>query len=375
MSPTSSLARPLARSYRSSRNSTPAGKPSLRAAGPDARMRALLSRFGTNSMSWMTTWPGNRYWFEPEADGFVAFRVIGRVAVTTGEPVGPDPVRTLTGFLGNCREQGWTPCLYAVGANTRALLASAGWTCLQIAEDATIPLGSLAFTGKTYQDARTALNRARAAGVSARWIDYRGAAAETTAQIEEVCARWLAEKGLPELGFTLGNLASLDDPRVRVLVAVDAAGRVHAVTSWLPVHRGGTVIGWTLDLQRRLPDGFGCAMDFLIASALLTLQDEGAEFVSLSGVPLAYRSRIETRHTWLQGVLRATARVLEPLYGFASLAAYKAKFRPAYSPLYICFPRRRHAPRVGAAVAGAYLPGRRAELMLATARAFANRTS
>ncbi|WP_067700483.1 bifunctional lysylphosphatidylglycerol flippase/synthetase MprF [Nocardia jejuensis] len=347
----------------------------LRNICPDSRVRALLSGHGTSSMSWMTTWPGNRYWFDHDATGFVAFRVVGRVAISTGEPVGPDPARTLAGFVAHCDEMRWTPCLYAVGADSRALLAAAGWTCLQIAEDAVIPLESLTFTGKAHQDARTALNRARAAGVTARWIDYRTASAGITAQIELVCARWLADKGLPELGFTLGNVASLADPRVRCLIAIDAADRVHAVTSWLPVHRDGAVVGWTLDLQRRLPDGFGPVMDFLIASALLTLQAEGAEFVSLSGVPLARHCDVEARHPWFERGLDFAARALEPLYGFASLAAYKRKFRPSYAPLYACFPRRRHAARVSAAVTRAYLPSPRGQLAIAAAQALAGRTS
>ena len=80
------------------------------------------------------------------------------------------------------------------------------------------------------------------------------------------------------MGFTLGGVTEAFDPDVRVGLAVDAAGSVHGVTSWLPVHGpAGTVDGWTLDLMRRRgpedsDDGFRPVIEFLIASACLAFQ-------------------------------------------------------------------------------------------------------
>ena len=39
--------------------------------------------------------------------------------------------------------------------------------------------------------------------------------------------------------FTLGGVEELRDPRVRLLYAIDADGRVLGVTSWLPTWRDG----------------------------------------------------------------------------------------------------------------------------------------
>ncbi len=52
------------------------------------------------------------------------------------------------------------------------------------------------------------------------------------------------------MGFTLGTLTEVDDPQVRCLLALNAAGTVHGVTSWLPVYCHGAVVGggmtWSL---------------------------------------------------------------------------------------------------------------------------------
>src|SRR5262249_53358626 len=141
------------------------------------------------------------------------------------------------------------------------------------------------------QDVRTAMNKARKAGITAQWHSYRHSPPSVTEQIHAISAEWLHDKGMPELGFTLGGLRELGDDDVRCLLAVDADDRVHAVTSWLPVYREGRIAGWTLDVMRRRADAGTGVMEFLIASAAVQFQQEGAEFVSLSGAPLARRDR------------------------------------------------------------------------------------
>jgi len=81
-------------------------------AGDAARARALVDRHGDGALSFMTTWVGNRYWFPPDGSAVVAYRVIGGVAITTGDPVGPPAARAAAvhGFIGFCEEHGWKPC-------------------------------------------------------------------------------------------------------------------------------------------------------------------------------------------------------------------------------------------------------------------------
>lgn len=95
---------------------------------------------------------------------------------------------------------------------------------------------------RPFQDLRTARNRAAKEGITARWTTWAEAGEDARAQIRRISRTWVAEKDLPEMGFTLGGLAELDDPAVRLLLAEDAAGRVHGVTSWLPVHDAGACV-------------------------------------------------------------------------------------------------------------------------------------
>ncbi|MDT7711248.1 MAG: phosphatidylglycerol lysyltransferase [Pseudonocardiales bacterium] len=247
------------------------------------------------------------------------------------------------------------PCLYSIGTDVEQITPAMGWNSVQVAEETVLPLRDLEFTGKKWQDIRTAMNRARKAGVTAEWTSYPTAPLVITDQICAIAEEWAADKRLPEMGFTLGGLDEFHDPDVRLLVAVDQERTVHGVTSWLPVRRGGVLVGWTLDFMRRRADGFNGVMEFLIASAATSCAAEGAEFLSLSGAPLA---RLDDGEPvgGLQRLLDVTSDRLEPVYGFASLLAFKAKFQPLYRPQYLAYPDPVALPAIANAILRAYLP-------------------
>ncbi|GAA4999896.1 DUF2156 domain-containing protein [Kitasatospora paranensis] len=333
-------------------------RPAVHVDAEDAvRARALLAAHGGSTLSFLSTWDGNHYWFDEAGTAAVPYRVIATVALTTGDPFGEPEARrhAVAGFARYCDGRGWTPCFYSVTEQAREDAEGLGWRSLQVAEDTVVALPDLAFTGKKWQDIRTSLNKAGKQGITAEWWTYREAPIGIRDQIRSISEEWVSDKGLPEMGFTLGGLAELDDPAVRMLVAVDADRTVHGLTSWMPVYGEGEPVGWTLDFMRRRAEGFRGVMEFLIASAALGFKEEGARFMSLSGAPLA-RSDRGGPPTALQRMLDWIGRVLEPVYGFRSLLAFKAKFQPEYRPLYMVYPDPAALPAITRAIGKAYLP-------------------
>ena len=144
------------------------------------------------------------------------------------------------------------------------------------------------------------------------------------------------------MGFTLGGMAELKDPDVRLMLAIGPDGRMQAVTSWLPVYRDGEVVGWTIDFMRRADDSMNGVMEFLIASAALHMKEEGAEVLSLSGAPLAAKPLAPGEEppepTAMSRLLEFLAATLEPAYGFSSLFRFKAKFNPEYETISMAYP-------------------------------------
>ena len=325
---------------------------------------ALLQRVGgANNMSWMTTWPENRWFFTENPDGYVAYRVHAGVALGLCDPVAAsvdDRARLLTSFADRATTAGLVPCFFSVTPEAAATAAAVGWRTLRVAEEAVIDLPPLTFTGKAWQDVRTALNQAAKQDISWRLGPLASQPRGIQLQVKAISAEWVEDRDLPEMGFTLGGVDEAMDPQVLVGLAVDADGTVNGVTSWMPIFVPGQEqpAGWTLDVMRRLPGGFRYTMEFLIASACQSFRDSGCRIVSLSGAPLARAdpdSAGGEPHP-LDAFLQQLATTLEPHYGFQSLHAFKTKFQPRFVPLHLTFPDEAALPRIGVALGRAYLP-------------------
>lgn len=322
------------------------------------RARALLVRNGGSTMSWMTLWPEIRYRFTDDGEGYVGYQRHAGIALALADPVVPPGqlAEAVAGFTDEAERGGLTPCLFSVTEAVADAARATGWRTVRIAEDTLLDLPGLAFTGRKWQTVRTALNRAKRDGIGFRTVVLADEPPAVLAQVRAISEEWVGNKGLPEMGFTLGGVDEALDRDVRVGLAVDGEGGVHGVTSWLPVYApGGVVRGWTLDVMRRRADGFRPVMEFMIASACLEFAADGHEFVSLSGAPLA-RADGSAGTDRADRLLDGLGGALEPFYGFRSLHAFKAKFAPRYEPVYLCFRDEADLPRIGIALTRAYLP-------------------
>jgi lysylphosphatidylglycerol synthetase-like protein (DUF2156 family) len=321
-----------------------------------ADLERRITTHGAGSLGWQNTWSGSQSWATGDGAVALTFHPSSGIAIVVGDPVGPRArwSEAIEEFRGFCEQEGLTTAWYAVGDDFVAASASHGWSALQIGEDTVIALAGLEFKGRTWQDVRTARNRAAKEGITMQVLHLHETSPDLLEQVREISEAWLEEKPLPEMGFTLGGMTEALDPQVRTHVAVDAAGRVHGVTSWMPVHRDGRVVGWTLDLMRRRNDGFRPVMEFLIAESAMTFKDEGFESMSLSVAPLARRGR--GSEGVLDRVLDLASQVLEPTYGFRSLLGFKAKFDPTFRPVHLVYASGLDLPRISVAIGRAYLP-------------------
>ncbi|MER7581921.1 DUF2156 domain-containing protein [Kitasatospora sp. NPDC097691] len=363
---------------------------------PDPQQHAadLLMRRGGGNLSWMTTWPDNSYFFtggdgspgpggagngnghsggdgngsgdghsrrdggaRGDGESYIAYRVHAGVAVALGDPVGAvaDRPGAITRFAEMCDRSGLVPCLFSVTEEAAAATGDLGWRAVQVAEDTVIDLPDLEFRGKAWQDVRTALNRAKKDGVEYRLVALADQPRQIQSQVRGISEEWVGDKGLPEMGFTLGGVEEALDPRMRVGLAMDGEEHVYGVTSWMPVYgEDASPEGWTLDMMRRR-DGFRPVVEFMIASSCLALREDGARFLSLSGAPLA-RTGPADSPTVLDRILDQLGGAMEPYYGFRSLHAFKAKFQPHYEPMYLLYRDEADLPRIGLSLLRCYLP-------------------
>lgn len=332
-----------------------------------------LLRFGGGTISWMTTWRGNRH--VASGTGAITLQPHAGVAIMLGDPiVAPgEHAAALQEFERVSQLAGLIPCAFSAGS-VSADAKPEGWRSVVVAEDTIVDLPGLAFTGKAWGAVRTAINRAKREEINFRMVRLADEPWSVLAQVRAISEQWTGDKGLPEMKFTLGTVEEALDPAVLVGIAVDGEGSLHGITSWLPVYGAADpetgeprVVGWTLDLMRRRDGGFGPVMEFLIASSAQHFAEAGYEFVSLSGAPLV---RPETMAAGpVDQVLDQLGSMLEPLYGFTSLHRFKQKFNPRSEPLHLLFRDEGDLPRIGIALTRAYLPDASLRDLVASAAA------
>ena len=331
--------------------------------GSERQEADKLVEYGGESMSFMTTWEGNSYWFSPSGHSGIAYRLLHGIALTTTGPFGdPDEYTDdLDEFTRFCNAHSWSPVFYSVHKPQRDLLAARGWSTLTVGTEMVVTPSLWQTKGKKWQDIRTAINKAKRDNITDVLTTFNDASWDVQSQIVDISEQWAELKALPEMKFTLGGLDELRDPRMAILYAADDQGKVLAVTSWMPTYRQGQVIGWTLDFMRHRTDSPNGIMEFLIARMAERLRDQGtAEFMSLSAAPLAGMDGGEDRTAFLQHALHLVADLMEPAYGFRSLFFFKKKFQPSEHPVYICYPDPAQLAQIGLAVVQAYLPNLKA---------------
>ena len=317
-------------------------------------VRAMLRAHGGGTLSWMTTWDGLRY--ARTGDGIVAYARRAGVALALADPLGPEASRaaSVERFIADAEHAGLVPCFFSAGDATKAAVPK-GWRSIIVADDTIVDLPGLQFTGKAWASIRTSLNRAEREGETFQLTRLRDLSWGVRAQLRSISESWVGDKGLPEMGFTLGTLTEAEDPEVRMAVAIAPNGDVDGFLSWLPVYgEGGVIRGWTLDLMRRRDGGFPPVMEFLIGSSAKAFSEEGAQIMSLSGAPLTHEYPEDAG--MIADLSDKLAEMLEPVYGFRSLHRFKDKFHPRYETMHLLFRDESDLTRIGLALTRAFLP-------------------
>ena len=177
-----------------------------------ALMLLNILAHGGGTLSWMTGWEPNQY--ARTSTGMVAYQRRLGVALALADPLGPEAGRaaSVQEFIEDAERAGLVPCFFSAGEATRAAVPET-WRSLVVADDTIVDLPGVEFTGKPWAQVRTSLNRAGREGMTFRMTTWDAESWGVHAQLQAISAMWVGDKGLPEMGFTLGTLEQTRDPR------------------------------------------------------------------------------------------------------------------------------------------------------------------
>ncbi|HKV87190.1 MAG TPA: phosphatidylglycerol lysyltransferase domain-containing protein [Candidatus Dormibacteraeota bacterium] len=315
------------------------------------RLQSLLGKWGRNHISHLAVHGTSSYhWIDGRA--CVAFTLRGRTALALGDPIGPpdvgiDGVREFTNY---CDRQDWTPAFYQVDGPEP--YRSLGMALVPIGSEALIETSGFDLKGKARADLRHAVHRSEREGVRFTFAPGPQVLEEDANDLQAVSGRWLESRNSPELGYSLGTLATLSDPEIVVGRAVSASGRLEAFVSWLPVPARN---GWTLDLMRRRPDSAYGVMEALIVRSIQEAAGRGIVEVSL-GVAPRIIAAADAASGGMDRAMRAMFWSLDRFQRSRTLRRFKEKFGPCWEDRYLAVPGPQTLPEVMVALVRAHLP-------------------
>ena len=316
------------------------------------RVQSLVQRWGASTISYVALSSEKSYFFDSTRHAVLAYRLAGNVAVVAGDPIGPPALlpEALAEFSAYCRQQDWHMVFWQVAQELLPLYAAQGLQSMKIGEDAVLDLPTFSLKGSAMEHLRAMTRRAERAGIQVRFFHGEVDEPALTRQMQAIADAWLAEKGGVEMGFSMGRFGEQIEDDTIFTVAVDAAERVHAFVSFVPIYGRD---GWALDLMRRDADSANGTMELLLVRAIGHFAALGAEIVSLGLAPYANTSG-EPSSSVEQLCYLFTSR-FGGLAKAASLYHFKRKFHPRWESRYLVYPNTLTLPRVGIALAAAHL--------------------
>lgn len=300
--------------------------------------------YGKNSISYFALSEEKSYFFSASKKAIISYVLEGNVAVVAGDPIGPETeiVGAIQQFIEFCREQDWNIVFWQVRNDLVDLYRSLGLHLLKIGEDAIINTHTFTLKGGVMANVRSSAKRAEKDGVQV--VFYRGLVqdAERLAQMEQISAEWLAQKGGTEMGFSMGQFDPAGDSEQVTALAVDASNRVHAFVTLVPIYGRN---GWGFDLLRRAERCAPGTMELLLARSIEYLKSCGADMVSLGLAPMSNVNHDDV--SLLDSSIDFLTHRFGNLSKSQSLFNFKKKFQPTWESRYLVFSHTLTLPKIG----------------------------
>jgi lysyl-tRNA synthetase class 2 len=307
-----------------------------------AAARHLVETDGDDSLSPFIVRPDKA--FEFAAGGVLAYRVFGRTAIVSGDPVGPPDAggAVFASFMRSARSRGWSVVVYGASARQLDTYRRLGMRAICVGEEAVARPAAFTLEGRRARKLRQSVNRVQRRGWQIVARDGVDIDAATEAEIDALEAQWRARQ--PRiLGFAMGmgRFEGGVHPSDLYLLARSPEGRLAATMRFI-AHRGKL----SLDTMRRVGETPNGLNEALMCHALEVARDRGISEVSLNCAGLAHVIRCEPCGSWFKRhAIRLGVAVLGRRFQMQRLVRFNEKFAPEWRPRYLVYPSRRALPR------------------------------
>lgn len=330
----------------------------LRQEAHDRRLAgALVRRWGADTLAPFALRADKSYFFSDDRSAFLAYRVIGGVAIVAGDPIGPEASRDglVRGFVEYAHARGWRVAILGASEASLGTYRALGLRAIYHGDEAVVDTARFSLDGRAIRKVRQSVHRLQRAGFTVQALRPSEIEPGLREQLEEIARAWRGDA--PERGFVMALDAffGLDDDEAVFLVGFDADGSPMGLLHFCLSQAGSALSLSTMPRYGDVPNGFN---EWLICEAIAWARDRGFARVSLNFSPFAALLAPGAELTRSQRLQVAVLRRLKGWFQLDSLLVFNRKFLPEWEPRYVVYERRRDLPRVGVAALAAesYLP-------------------
>jgi lysyl-tRNA synthetase class 2 len=327
-----------------------------------ALAREIVSSWGSDTLAPFVLRADKSYFFGRDERSLVAYRVVGGVAVASGDPLGPpDELEALVAaFIEHVRARGWRICVLGASEMCLELYRGHGLRALYHGDEAVLDVGSFSLDGRAIRKVRQSVSRLSHAGYIADVVRADQVDAALRAELESVRRAW---RGLaPDRGYAMAadSLFRLEGGDAVFVIGRSPDNAVQGFLHFAVVHAGRALSLSTMPRRRDTPNGFN---EWLVCEAVAWARREGYRRVSLNFAPFAALLAPDAQLTPAQRLERRVLLAVKGRFQLDNLLLFNRKFLPLWQRRFVVFEHRRDLPRVGLAALAAesYLPfaGRR----------------
>jgi lysyl-tRNA synthetase, class II len=326
-------------------------------AGERELVRALVSTYGEDTLAPFALRADKSYFFSDSERAFLAYRVVGGVAIMSGDPIGPeDELEPLFArFVEFVHARDWRIAILGASDRCLPLYRAHGLQAIYHGDEAVVETAGFSLDGRAIRKVRQSVHRLEKAGYSVRVATPGELSDELRDELEAVARAWRGSA--PERGFAmaLDALFRLDGDDAVFVIGRGPDGAAEGFLHFAVTPAGRALSLSTMPRLRSVPNGF---TEWLVCASVEWARDNGYEKVSLNFSPFAALLGPEAQLSAAQRLQRRALLGLKGHFQLDNLLVFNRKFFPYYQPRFVVYERRRDLPRVGIAALAAesYLP-------------------
>ena len=320
--------------------------------GDEIAVRSLLAQYGDeDSLGYFATRRDKISVFSVDGRACVTFRVVGQVAIASGDPVG-DPAawtNAVERWLARTHHYGLLPAVTSASERGARVYASQGMSVLVMGDEAVLHPGRFSLANSSMTAVRRAVRHARRAGLTVEIARHEDLDPQELERMGRLADEWRGNE--PDRGFSmaLNRWGDPADGRCMLVVARDRDGAALGLLSFVPWGRRGL----SLDVMRRSPQAPNGTTELMVSELMDYGASHGIREVSLNFA--MFRGVFEDSEKLGAGVItRFNSSVLgfmDRFFQLESLYRANAKYLPEWVPRYACFDGFLSLPRMAIATA------------------------